>query len=224
MSGSGIPDWFAIAAAVSVGAALLCAVVVAVDEWAGRRHHMAVMDLVWPITMLWSGPLGLWAYWSFGRAGTPSTGPGTFPTIAKATTHCGSGCAVGDVIAETMVAVIPLPLALFGQRMFGTWVLDFVLALLFGAVFQYFTIKPMRDLSPGQAIRQALKADVLSLSAWQIGMYGGMAALRFGFFHHDLPKGSPPFWLAMQLAMLLGFLTAYPVNAWLLARGIKESM
>jgi len=28
----------------------------------------------------------------------------------------------------------------------------------------------------------------------------------------------------MQLAMLIGFATAYPVNAWLLARGIKEPM
>jgi hypothetical protein len=29
---------------------------------------------------------------------------------------------------------------------------------------------------------------------------------------------------AMQVGMALGFLTAYPVNAWLIRRGIKEAM
>ncbi len=32
------------------------------------------------------------------------------------------------------------------------------------------------------------------------------------------------YWFLMQIGMTLGFLTAYPVNQWLLRRGIKERM
>ncbi|MEO8630319.1 MAG: DUF4396 domain-containing protein, partial [Betaproteobacteria bacterium] len=41
---------------------------------------------------------------------------------------------------------------------------------------------------------------------------------------HELPKSSPVFWFMMQIAMLFGFLTSYPVNWWLLRTGIKETM
>ncbi len=32
------------------------------------------------------------------------------------------------------------------------------------------------------------------------------------------------YWFLMQLGMILGFLTAYPVNVWLIRRGVKEAM
>ncbi len=32
------------------------------------------------------------------------------------------------------------------------------------------------------------------------------------------------FWFMMQIAMLFGFITAYPVNWWLLRKKIKEVM
>lgn len=117
-----------------------------------------------------------------------------------------------------------VPLTLFGERIFAAWSLDFFLAFLFGVAFQYFTIVPMRHLSPGEGLRAALKADSLSLTAWQVGMYGWMAFVTFGIFGHELPKTQPVFWFMMQLAMLAGFLTCYPVNWWLVRAGIKEKM
>lgn len=35
---------------------------------------------------------------------------------------------------------------------------------------------------------------------------------------------TPEFWFVMQLAMLGGFATAYPMNAWLIRKGVKERM
>jgi hypothetical protein len=35
---------------------------------------------------------------------------------------------------------------------------------------------------------------------------------------------TPEFWFAMQLAMLCGFATAYPVNWVLVSMGVKEKM
>lgn len=136
--------------------------------------------------------------------------------------HCGSGCTLGDIIAETFVFFVPI--ILFGKPIFGAWAIDFVVAFLLGIAFQYFAIKPMRDISPKEGIIAALKADTLSLSSWQIGMYGWMAIVTFVIFKRELPKDGIDFWFMMQIAMLFGFMTAYPVNWWLLKTGLKEKM
>lgn len=104
------------------------------------------------------------------------------------------------------------PIEIFGQKIFGSWLLDFLFAYLFGVAFQYFTIKPMKDLPPGKGLWAAIKADTLSLTAWQVGMYGWMAVSVFLIFGHEIPKTSPVFWFMMQIAMLVGFATSYPVN------------
>lgn len=52
----------------------------------------------------------------------------------------------------------------------------------FGIFFQYFTIAPMRGLSFAAGIAAAVKADTLSLTAWQIGLYAFMAAAYFAIF------------------------------------------
>ena len=205
-----------IVAALSVFAVVL--------ELARRRDQkMWIMYLVWPLTALWAGPLGLWAYLRLGREHEDEGAAQPFPAaVGKAALHCGAGCTLGDLVAETLAA--GLPLVLFGQRIFGAWVYDYALALLFGIAFQYFTIKPMRGFSVGGGLIQAAKVDILSLTAWQVGMFGWMAVVRFAIFRTDLPKSSPVFWAMMQLAMFLGFGTASPVNWWLLRRGIKEKM
>ena len=82
----------------------------------------------------------------------------------------------------------------------------------------------MRNLNFGEGLVAAAKADFLSLTAWQIGMYGWMAIATFLIFGQEIPKTDPTFWFMMQIAMLLGFLTSDPVNWWLLRTGIKEKM
>src|SRR6185437_950132 len=152
----------------------------------------------------------------------------------KAALHCGAGCMIGDVIAEWLAFAAPVVAVwlgwhtLFDEKIFADWVLDFLFAFALGIVFQYFAIVPMRNLSPGKGIVAALKADTLSLVSWQIGMYGFMAFAQFLWFDHGFGAkaevDTPEFWFAMQLAMIAGFLTACPVNAWLIRSGIKERM
>jgi hypothetical protein len=96
--------------------------------------------------------------------------------VAKGASHCGAGCTLGDIIAEwAAFATIAIWFGwhnLFAERMFAVWIPDFILAFGIGVVFQYFTIAPMRGLSVGKGIVAAVKADIASISAWQIGMYG----------------------------------------------------
>ncbi len=205
---------------------------------------MWIMNVVWPITMLWSGPFGLWAYYKLGRLSTRHAmmrakqrgekPPGkTMPQWQAASvgaTHCGAGCSLGDIVAEWFMyfavasSLFGWSWQLFGQKIFAAWAIDFIAAFAFGILFQYFTIVPMKNLSPGKGVVEAIKADTLSLTAWQIGMYGWMAIATFAIFGHELEKTSPVFWFMMQIAMMAGFVTSYPVNWWLLKKGVKEKM
>ena len=229
-------DWLDTIAIISLLVAGVCALIIAVDIAAGHRQHMWIMDLVWPITALYSGPLGLWAYFKIGRLSThqkmekakrqneepPSKRKPFWQSVCVGAMHCGSGCTLGDLTAEWFIVFVPL--TLFGRTIFAAWGVDFVAAFLFGIAFQYFTIKPMKNLSAKDGLMAALKADTLSLTAWQIGMYGWMAITVFAIFGHELKKTDPVFWFMMQIAMLAGFLTSYPVNWWLLRKQIKEVM
>ena len=56
-------------------------------------------------------------------------------------------------------------------------------------------------------------------------MYSWMAVATFILFKDEsLEKTSWTFWFMMQIAMLLGFMVSYPVNAWLIKSGIKQGM
>ena len=191
-----------------------------------QPEPMAVMNWVWPLVALAGGPLVIWLHhrhraYPHGQAPAPIT-------TAVATCHCGAGCTLGDLIAEGIALLAPASLAwlglgtVFQQPIFARWVLDFLLAYLLGIVFQYFSIVPMRKLGPGEGIVAAIKADTLSLTAWQLGMYGTMALVQFGIAR--VKADSVEFWFAMQVAMLAGFAVSYPVNAWLLKTGLKEKM
>ena len=231
-----MPVWLNHLAVFSLIAAGICAAIIAVDV-ARHPQNMWIMSVVWPVTALWSGPFGLYAYYKVGRLSTkervrqvkergedPSHQKKPFwQSVAIGATHCGSGCTLADICVEWFAFFVPL--ALFGSHVFGTWALDYIVAFSIGVAFQYFTIKPMRDLSVGKGIEEAVKADTLSLTAWQIGMYGWMAIALFVLFTPEtLRPNTPVFWLMMQIGMALGFFTSYPVNWWLLSKHIKEVM
>ena len=53
------PTWLTLLAWISLASAFLCAGLTAADILVrGYRQHMRIMDVVWPLTALYSGPLG----------------------------------------------------------------------------------------------------------------------------------------------------------------------
>ena len=242
-----IPAWLHALSIAFLLLGLACAFVIAVDEW---RHpqRMWIMNLVWPVTALFGTILWLWGYFRFGRLATrenaraakeagqePPNKKKSFPAmVAEGASHCGSGCTLGDICAEWLAFLVPAVAVwlgwqtIFAEKIFAVWILDFVFAFAFGVVFQYFTIAPMRNLGVAQGLWAAVKADTLSLTAWQVGMYGFMAIAYFWIFRSllgaELRVDTAEFWFMMQIAMLFGFMTSYPVNWWLIRAGIKEKM
>lgn len=231
------PHWLRILSSASIALGAICAAAITVDEFR-RPQRMWIMNLVWPLTALFGGILWLAAYLTWGRGVSKGkqehAGP-PFPVmVLKGSSHCGAGCALGDIIAEWAAFLFPVLAVWFGwhtvfaEKTFAVWIVDFIVAFSLGVLFQYFTIKPMRDLSPWQGVLAALKADIASITAWQVGMYGLMAVIQFLWYRPTYGGvarvASPEFWFAMQLAMLTGFVTSYPVNWWLIRLGVKERM
>ncbi len=166
---------------------------IAADVLAGRRQHMAVMDVVWPVTALYAGPLAVAAYVDFGRSGPREHGRMKMPdrpmwqSTALAATHCGAGCMLGDVAADSALFLLGLG-TLLGSALLTSYVVDFVVAYALGIVFQYLAIVPTKHLSPGRGIRAAVKAGTLSLAAFRVGMYAWMAVYQELIFHPRLGR------------------------------------
>lgn len=231
-----IPPWLTIVSILSLIAAFASAALIIIDL-RKRPQPMAVMNPVWPITALYFGPIGLWAYHTLGRAAKPqsakmsrhsdhrhhkgSNQPFWVSTFVGST-HCGAGCTLGDIIAEFLVFFTG---AAFVGSTFGTeLVLDYLFAFTLGVAFQYFSIAPMRGLGIKDGIIAAVKADFLSLTAFEVGLFGWMALMRFAWFGPHLRPDNPVYWFMMQIGMIIGFATTYPMNWFLVRVGIKEAM
>lgn len=184
-------------------------------------QDMKIMNIVWPITCLYAGPLAVWAYYSFDRKNMTSQKP-FWQTVIKGTLHCGSGCTLGDLLVSVLFLVNPV--TILGSVLLGDWTMEYIAAFVIGIIFQYYAIKPMKQLPAMKAFGAAFKADALSLTLWQVGMYGWMAISNFLLFHRQLKGNEPVYWLMMDIGMVCGLITAYPINWWLIKKGIKEAM
>ena len=237
-------------ASLSLLVAFACAIIIAVDEF---RHpqRMWIMSLVWPITALYFSVFALWAYFSLGRKASRDAIPApdhamnhsamnhasnhtsmshsaerhnpTWQQTAVATSHCGAGCTLGDIIAE--FSLFAFGATLLGSPLYASFAADLFLAWLLGIAFQYFTIKPMRNLTPAQALVAALKADTLSILAFEVGLFGWMALTYFVLFPNPHLKPTQPlYWFMMQIGMVIGYFTSYPMNSLLVQWRVKEAM
>ncbi|WP_402463403.1 DUF4396 domain-containing protein [Isoptericola aurantiacus] len=240
---SDLPSGLVAVASVLVALGLLCAAWIAVDV-ARRPQPMGVMNVVWPVTALFGSLVWTAAYLRWGRAARRAEqggghhhdgdGPPMAVSVFTGTSHCGAGCMLGDLLVEWLVVLLPAVAILggydwlFTDKIFAVWVLDYVAAFAIGIAFQYYAIAPMRGLGLRAGLRAAVKADALSITAWQVGMYGTMALVQLWILP-DLLGGraavtTPVFWAAMQVAMVVGFATSYPVNWYLIRAGVKERM
>lgn len=259
---------------VAIGSALVLMVYVI-----RYPQPMKVMDAVWPLTGLWSGLAGVWAFFSFGKVpdgkkemmemnekdtmspvedgmkmkekmdmtekgippmdmpmgGMPQAESGSmamsmpmenrpfWQRVTLSTFHCGAGCTLADLIGESFGPFLLLPLGLGG--IVWMWILDYILALGIGAYFQYAAIRPTLLQKPaGEVFIRALKIDFLSLTSWQIGMYAFSYLVFFVILSAPLRHDTWAFWYTMQLAMCVGFLFSYPMNWYLIKKGIKPAM
>ena len=216
---------------ISIAIAVFCSLWIAIVE-ARHSQKMAIMNVVWPVSALYFSVFAVWAYYRIGRGKSkdaptqPASKQNEAPTmkqVAVGTSHCGAGCMLADLGAEFGIAAAGT--TLFGSVLWAEFVIDFGVAWALGIVFQYFALKPMRNLSPGETILAAIKADTLSILAFQVGMYAWMALVFFKLYPHPhLTPFNPGYWLMMQIGMICGYATSFPMNYVLIRTGLKEAM
>ena len=246
--------WLDAAAYAYIISAVACSLVIVYDIVVrGHRQMMSIMEYVWPITSLYLNLFGLWAYWKMGRPDSmkdsqtsmgnmhhmegmqmPSNHSGQMGHIEKrfwesvfvSATHCGAGCEIGDFAGEWLVFLLPSGIVVAGSLLFTEYAVDFVLAYALGILFQYIPIRQANmEMTPAEAWKDAIKAESLSIIAFEVGLFGWMAFFSLNLFGTDVINPSMlVYWFMMQIGMLLGHFTSYPANWFLVKWGIKAGM
>ena len=126
----------------------------------------------------------------------------------QATTHCLTGCAIGEVVGMALATA-------FGWGNISSIVLAVALAFVFG-----YSLTLMPVLRAGLSLRQAtgvaLAADTISIAIME-AVDNGFILVVPGAMEAGL--GDAKFWWSIALGFAIAFGPAWAVNRWLIARG-----
>jgi len=129
----------------------------------------------------------------------------------SATWHCLMGCGLGEVLGVIIGTALELPIV-------HTMVLAIVLGFVFGFIFG---LRPLlrAGFDFSRALRQVFIAETLSIVVMeatqvlvQVFTPGVMQAGLLSWI----------FWLGMGLALVAGYIAAFPVNYVLVGKGIRH--
>ena len=137
-----------------------------------------------------------------------TSGGVTWATAAKATLHCLTGCAIGEVLGMVIGTAL-------GWGNMPTMVLAIVLAFFFGyALTLRGILKAGVDFRT--AFKVALAADTLSIAVMEL-IDNGVIALWPGAMDAHLTDAL--FWVVLAIALAAAFVLTTPVNKWMIGRG-----
>ena len=130
-------------------------------------------------------------------------------------------CVAGDGVGILAGAVISSVLGISG---IAEMVLEYILGFAFGwSIFQALFVRDMAGGSYVSALKSTFMAELLSMNLLMAGMMPTMMILRRHVPAADNPL-TPNFWFVMSMALLVGFILAYPMNWWLVANHLKHGM
>ncbi|WP_370592703.1 DUF4396 domain-containing protein [Streptomyces sp. NBRC 109706] len=152
-------------------------------------------------------PRGVWSR-AHGDEQPPSAPPEGWAPAVRATAHCLTGCAIGEVLGMAIGTALAWHAA-------PTMVLAIVLAFFFGYSMTLFAVFRV-GLPLKAALGVALAADTLSITTMEI-VDNGVLLLLPGAMDAHLADGL--FWWSLALAFAVAFLVTAPINRRLIARG-----
>ena len=137
---------------------------------------------------------------------------GEWRNAASATLHCLTGCVIGEVAGLAIGVTLGLGVA-------WTIVLATTLAYISGLTLGVVPVARSRNIGLWAAFKIIWLGEVISIGVMEIAMNaadyaaGGMTAMSVM---------DPMFWFGIAVAVPAGFLAAWPINRWLLARDLKN--
>jgi hypothetical protein len=134
-------------------------------------------------------------------------------TAFQATVHCLTGCGIGEVLGLVLSTAL-------GWHDLPSILLAIVLAFIFGYGL---TIRPLLagGLPFRSAARTALAADTVSIVVMEV-MDNAIVIAVPGAMAAGLTDGL--FWGSLVLSLAVAFVVAFPVNRWLIARGLGHAV
>jgi len=137
--------------------------------------------------------------------------------VLGSTMHCAAGDGIGIIVGAALAA----------QWTLSSWAdfsLEYVLGFGFGwAVFQAFAMREMAGGSYLRSLRQTFLPELLSMNLLTTGM-----VVTRGLLMPQIEGSADPlsvgFWFVLSMALIVGFVLAYPMNWWLVANGLKHGM
>ena len=202
----------------------LTALSVAYVAWDAYRNNpeLTVMKWGWVLVTLYTGPVGLTLYVLSCKEPLPGTHEHFIQPLWKqglgSVIHCAAGDATGIIVAATITGLLGLPMAI-------DLVIEYVAGFGFGLlIFQSLFMKDMMGGSYRAAVRQSLVPEWLSMNFMMAGMFPTMVVLMMGRDMRAMEPTELTFWGAMSAAVMFGVAVAYPVNVWLVDKGLKHGM
>ena len=204
-----------------LGLAAISTVYVAVDQFRGNPEA-PVMKWGWILITLYMGPLGLLLYVLTDKEPAPGTHEEFVKPLWKqgtgSTVHCVAGDATGIITAAVVTAILGLP-------MWIDLIVEYVAGFAFGLfIFQALFMKNMMGGTYLKALRRSFLPEWLSMNMMMAGMAPVMVFLMMGRDMRAMEPSQPVFWLVMSLGVVVGFVVAYPVNVWMVARDLKHGL
>ena len=180
-----------------------------------------VIKWAFVILVIFTGPIGAFFYVLGCREPIKGTHEQFVAPRWKQVLGSTMHCAAGDGIGIIAGAVIASYLKITGLWDFG---LEYILGFSFGwAFFQAYAMKGMAGGSYLKSLKISFLPEFLSMNLLMTGMVMTISALRSRIVGGDDPL-QPGFWFVMSMAILVGFIFAYPMNWWLVSNGMKHGM
>ena len=137
--------------------------------------------------------------------------------VLGSTMHCVAGDGIGIVVGAAVGSVFALPF-------WPDFLFEYTLGFGFGwAFFQAFAMRDMAGGSYLVSLKMTFLPELLSMNLLMTGMVltSSFAMMLVG--GADDPT-RPQFWFIMSMALIVGFVCAYPINWWLVANHMKHGM
>ncbi len=137
--------------------------------------------------------------------------------VLGSTLHCVAGDDVGILTGTIIGSVIHMtPPAELG--------LEYLLGFGFGwSIFQALFMHKEAGGTYMKALKNTFLPELLSMNMLMAGMIPVMLWAK-SVTGGDVGPAKPLFWFIMSMALLVGFITAYPMNWWLVSNHLKHGM
>jgi hypothetical protein len=179
--------------------------------------------LKWGFILLtaYTGPLGAFLYVLGCREPLPGLHERYVATrwrqVLGSTMHCVAGDGVGILAGAVIASLFHLPKS-------ADIALEYALGFGFGwSIFQSLFMRGMAGGSYTRALSSTFFPELLSMNCLMAGMVPAMTLAMKSVPASHKPS-EPAFWFIMSMALLVGVITAYPMNWWLVSRHMKHGM